>query len=244
MVMKNISHLDYLQSRIPRATDLMLIQKSVKNWYEIGFLKLGLKKEAIIVLRSGKKVHIRNKKDYYNFINGRMDWVFELVGKPNYPIKIAAGRIRFSFLSRQIAMYYDSRKTLATSILLSIKQFFEAEYRWLMPEGKVVVDIGASVGDTAIYFCLRGARHVYSFEPFPHSYEISKKNVELNGLSSMVTLVNKAVSGVGGIVCMKTDMEVSRDSILSEGVSKTGRNVKSITLDQIASKYNLTSSHE
>jgi len=45
------------------------------------------------------------------------------------------------------------------------------DYDWLDVKGKRVLDVGASIGDTAVYFALRGAREVVAFEPthFPIS---------------------------------------------------------------------------
>ncbi|MDE1870223.1 MAG: FkbM family methyltransferase, partial [Candidatus Micrarchaeota archaeon] len=59
--------------------------------------------------------------------------------------------------------------------------------------GKKVVDIGAYVGDTAIFFILEGARHVYAIEPYPHFYNIGKKNAVANGMGSRITMINAAV---------------------------------------------------
>ncbi|MGC9178548.1 MAG: hypothetical protein ACP5G6_09135, partial [Conexivisphaera sp.] len=41
------------------------------------------------------------------------------------------------------------------------------DYHWLSVEGRRVLDVGASIGDTAIYFSLRGAMEVVAFEPYP-----------------------------------------------------------------------------
>ena len=50
------------------------------------------------------------------------------------------------------------------------------QYKILDVSNKDVVDVGAALGDTAIYFALKGAKHVYAFEPYPYSYNIAKKN--------------------------------------------------------------------
>jgi len=39
------------------------------------------------------------------------------------------------------------------------------QYKILGVSNKDVIDIGANIGDTAIYFAVKGARHVYAFEP-------------------------------------------------------------------------------
>jgi FkbM family methyltransferase len=44
-------------------------------------------------------------------------------------------------------------------------------------EGKVVIDVGAFIGDSPLFFVARGARAVYAFEPSRPHYEIAMANV-------------------------------------------------------------------
>jgi len=67
--------------------------------------------------------------------------------------------------------------------------FFDDEYGTLPIRDKEVIDIGANIGDTAIYFALHGAKKVIALEPFPKNYESAKKNIHLNGLSSKIDLI-------------------------------------------------------
>lgn len=57
---------------------------------------------------------------------------------------------------------------------------------WHMAQVKdaVVVDVGAYIGDTALFFTKRGARMVYSFEPYHSYYEQAKRNT--SGLSNVL----------------------------------------------------------
>ncbi|WP_048054006.1 FkbM family methyltransferase [Thermoplasma volcanium] len=57
-------------------------------------------------------------------------------------------------------------------------------------EGRKVLDIGANIGDSAIYFALKGAAHVYAFEVVPSTSEICKENVRLNNLDGKITVFN------------------------------------------------------
>lgn len=59
--------------------------------------------------------------------------------------------------------------------------------------GKVVVDVGAECGDTAIYYASRGA-NVYSFEPIKAHYEAMVRNIALNPeLSKRIKPINAAI---------------------------------------------------
>jgi FkbM family methyltransferase len=63
-----------------------------------------------------------------------------------------------------------------------------------------VLDIGAFVGDTALYYARRGA-FVVAVEPLPSNYEVMIRNLELNPeLKPRVIPINAAISGVDGFV--------------------------------------------
>ncbi|MCD6535842.1 MAG: FkbM family methyltransferase [Thaumarchaeota archaeon] len=54
---------------------------------------------------------------------------------------------------------------------------FEKEYS-ISVEDRKVLDIGAYIGDTAIYWVLRGAKVVYAVEPVPEHYELLSLNAK------------------------------------------------------------------
>ena len=108
--------------------------------------------------------------------------------------------------------------------------------------GKDVLDIGAAIGDTAVYFGLRGARKVYSYEINKRYYDICKKNIELNNLGNVVEVklcgvgkdnkpLNNSLSILGAIlpekdreaangIEMKTLNEVIKDHKINDGILK------------------------
>lgn len=65
--------------------------------------------------------------------------------------------------------------------------------------GKTVFDVGANIGDTAIYFARRGAR-VVAFEPLPEVYRRALVNVHLNGFDSGVVIHNVAIGAKEDII--------------------------------------------
>jgi FkbM family methyltransferase len=65
--------------------------------------------------------------------------------------------------------------------------------------GKIVVQAGGFIGDTALYYASRGAI-VYSFEPDINSYNLALKNIELNPeLSKNIVMKNYAIGNDGEI---------------------------------------------
>ena len=71
-----------------------------------------------------------------------------------------------------------------------------------------VVDIGSNIGDSAIYFAIKGASHVYAFEPLPSVYEVALRNVMINNMESKITLVNAAVGSREGKIKVPSTINV------------------------------------
>ena len=70
-----------------------------------------------------------------------------------------------------------------------VEIFIKNVYSFLDVKDKVVIDIGASIGDSSIYFASRGAKQVVAVEPNRHSYELAKKNIELNSFHDTIELI-------------------------------------------------------
>ena len=112
-------------------------------------------------------------------------------------------------------------------------------------EGKIVLDLGASVGDTPLYFASRGAT-VYAVEMTKTNYDNMKKNIELNPeLADKIIPIHLAFG--------KDEMvEYYQDSLHRASThggasfvkNKYGKNaekhtVQGMTLRAIREKYNL-----
>ena len=59
---------------------------------------------------------------------------------------------------------------------------------------RVIIDVGANSGDTALYFASKGAK-VYAFEPVKEYFDMALKNLDLNPeLSKNIKIFNYGVS--------------------------------------------------
>ena len=68
--------------------------------------------------------------------------------------------------------------------------------------GRDVIDVGAGVGDTALYFILHGARKVIAVEPLPNVAKCAEENLKLNGVTDEVKVINAALgSGPVSVPC-------------------------------------------
>ncbi|MFP3320116.1 MAG: FkbM family methyltransferase [Acidilobus sp.] len=63
-------------------------------------------------------------------------------------------------------------------------------------KGRDVIDIGASAGDTALYFVLNGARKVIAVEPLPNVTNCTEENVNISGLAERAKIANAVLGEV------------------------------------------------
>jgi len=76
--------------------------------------------------------------------------------------------------------------------------------------GRDVIDVGANVGDTALYFILNGARKVIAVEPLPNVAKCAEENVRLSGATDKVKVLNAALSDEPVSVPCDYDLLLSR----------------------------------
>jgi len=114
--------------------------------------------------------------------------------------------------------------------------FFAEDYRYLNPSGETVIDIGANIGDTAIYFALNGASKVIALEPYINSYNCAINNIILNNLKDTIMLLN-AGYGIDSQVLVDPQSNANVSSILIP--SKTGVSVKIYSLRTLLNEYKI-----
>jgi FkbM family methyltransferase len=93
--------------------------------------------------------------------------------------------------------------------IIELKEtFMEELYGYFDLKGKTVLDIGAFIGDTALYFALKGACKVVAYEPVPLLYEMAKENIQLNDQEDTVQIVNAAIGNTGGTIKLNYDEQL------------------------------------
>lgn len=135
-----------------------------------------------------------------------------------------------------IRFRYEGISQFKNSIALLHDIYLVRPYAELKVRNKVVIDIGAAIGDTAIYFKMLGAKKIIAFEPFPYSYNIAKKNIQYNfkKYGKSVCLVNKAVGKHGHIVIREDYKSDISSSLLN---FEEGVRVEIISLDEVVNRY-------
>jgi len=103
---------------------------------------------------------------------------------------------------------------------------------------KDVVDIGANVGDSSIYFALKGARKVIGVEPLPNVYALAIENVKLNHLEDKVFLINAALGSKSGKLKVPCNTSTFTSVGYSTLKSKGECEVPTVTLSEVMKQIN------
>jgi FkbM family methyltransferase len=111
-------------------------------------------------------------------------------------------------------------------------------YHKLPIKGMTVIDVGANIGDSSVYFALMGAKKVVGIEPFPNNYQMAKKNIELNNLSDKVILLLAGCSSQSGNIAIDPSYESCANSQLN-GTIESATRVPLMTLEEILTQFNL-----
>lgn len=167
----NISFLDYVSSYVNMIFHDMrlvyLISKRYRNYVQLIF-SIVMKKYPINAITSNReKLIFHNFESFYNTLLGLdFDSERDVVYIRNY--RFCGGMAH----GDNIAGVFQRK-----------------EYSFLDVMGKTVIDIGAGIGDSAIYFIENGASRVISVEANQANYELAKRNIEANDMKDKVDLL-------------------------------------------------------
>jgi FkbM family methyltransferase len=110
-------------------------------------------------------------------------------------------------------------------------------YQQLPVKGKAVVDIGANIADSSIYFALSGANKVIGLEPFPKNFQLAQKNIKFNRLSDKITVYLAGCAADNRDTIVDPNFNSGCTSILKD--FKEGIKIPMLTLGNILSRNNL-----
>jgi len=111
------------------------------------------------------------------------------------------------------------------------------EYKILKPENEIVVDIGASIGDSSIYFALNKASHVIAIEPYPYTFNLAVQNVKVNNLNDKITILNAGYGRELETVKVDEEKKSVHDKLLVS--SGEGKEVKLYSLKILLKEFGI-----
>ena len=121
-----------------------------------------------------------------------------------------------------------------------LSEVFSEDYAFLQPEASTVIDIGAHIGDSAIYFAFNNAKKIIALEPYPIFYECALKNIDINNLKDKIILLN-AGYGKDAEIAVDPKKIVGGNMISpSSGKEELGpKKIKLFSLKTLVNNYNL-----
>ena len=90
--------------------------------------------------------------------------------------------VSFSMNGRKVKIYYGDLFPMAAGI------FKSGEYDMVPVKDRVVIDIGAAIGDTAVYFSIKGAKRVYGYELNKRYFDLAQRNIDLNDFRDKIEI--------------------------------------------------------
>ena len=160
---------------------LVAISKTYSNSIEI-FRNERVKKYPInVILKNGTKLLLHKKKDI-SLLTHNLMWK------------------KCKFNDELLEINWKGRNVFFTNSEFGdiVAVFAYERYSIVSVKNKIVIDIGAAIGDSAIYFAINSAKAVIAVEPFPKNIEIAEKNIKINNVSDKISLIHGAITNKKG----------------------------------------------
>lgn len=156
-----------------------------KSWFNVLLAVFLFQREAFVVFKSGYRLKV-SRKTWSEFMNYASFFRYFPFGE---------------IIGSRAKIYYKSKNLIFNLGKLNpnfLSEVFGWEaYKPFLDDfdirNKSVVDIGAAIGDTAIYFAIQGAKSVYAFEPLPELYCLARENIKINKLENICRVFNAGV---------------------------------------------------
>lgn len=197
------------------------------------------------------------KSFYHVFVTFRNPiGILKKIKNQNYPINIVTKKNRVIIIHNKFELSivlkgltnrikFENNTMILTDKNINLKFsnyssidldiFFETMYSKLPVTGKIVVDIGGNVGDSALLYCTLNAKKIVMIEPQPKFFQYAQKNIELNNMLNKVDLLNYAIGGNRGNIWI--NYEHSDKSFTLYEDKEKGIPIPKVTLEDIISKY-------
>lgn len=203
-----------------------------------GMLKIVMLRLGLVGKIKVKAKGIETEVTKENFVDFWRNEAIEANYK-NDKLQRVGDEIHFDYSGRTVIFKTDpsSKRVTNQTVNLINEQFFTDQYGKEGFVGKVVVDIGANIGDSPIYFALNGASKVYGYEPFPYAYEMALKNIKANKLEGKIVMHNEGVAGEEGKLTIGEGYETDTGAVLKD--YGKGKEVKLVTLKSIVDRYKI-----
>ncbi|AGJ62259.1 SAM-dependent methyltransferase [Sulfolobus islandicus LAL14/1] len=187
----------------------------VNMFYDKEIEGLSIKDGRIVIKTKAQEIKVNNDilhegfRPLYSII--KRGWKYE-----NGIIEKSDGSVKFKYTSYSVLEVFEENVYGNTNV-----------------SNKEVIDIGANVGDSSIYFALKGAKKVIGVEPLPNVYTQAIENVKLNHLEDKVFLINAAIGSKRGKLKVPCNMSTPISNGFSTLKSNGDCEVPIVTLSEV-----------
>jgi len=148
--------------------------------------------------------------------------------------------------AKVLGWVYDSVNKYWFKNNVKLKQIYNAvfyvfdygDYEPLNVKGKIVIDVGAFVGDSAIYFALRGAKRVIAIEPHPGAFAEMLDNIKLNNMEGVIVPVNAGLASRPGKICIG-NIGVEATGGIYHGPGDCPNAIPAVTLGELMDRFGI-----
>jgi hypothetical protein len=162
------------------ASGLQMSKRYVINWYSPVFVFLKIIPATTARFRNGKNIYL-TRTNYSEF---REEILRQYLEDNGFSYRVENGRT--------IVRTNSGLKLIIIPDYLNVidEVFLRNRYCSARLSGRIVIDVGASIGDTSLYFASMGASKVYAFEADKSRYEVAEENIHLNGKDKIIKIMN------------------------------------------------------
>ena len=162
---------------------LCMLIKYVTNWYSVLGVYFNVIPSVKARFRDGTEIFIPSRNNYWTFHEEfykryleDKGFIYNKAEKKN--IVYTPDGLQFVFLKVPFSYYLN-------------EIFLERMYGGCDLNGRVVIDVGTYLAESAIYFVKQGASKVYGFEPDIENYNQGQENIRLNNMEGKIHIYNE-----------------------------------------------------
>lgn len=199
-------------------------RRAYKNYIEVLFAMWYRKSEDVnLILKNGKRITAPYK------LAMEYSLARSIKNKNVSELDIIGDKFFFSYKNRKISLG-------PSKFSVPYEVFFFEDYKYLKVDGREVIDIGMSIGDSSIYFSLNGAKRIIGLEPYPYTYSFALMNLNANHVENVVPL-NAGYGKDGTLIVDDTKITGYGSNLVS---AKEGGEIKIYSLGTLIKRYHLS----
>ena len=225
-VKKNMSLQSYLQSHFSLLKSLMGYKKAYQNYLSVAYKVKKHNYPITGILKNGEKKILRSKFDVFATAHKiKNSYVILDKNKISIELEDTGEKIILNTFNESGGGIYSA--------------FLSNTWKLDKIKEKVVIDIGAFIGDSSISFAKHGAKKVIAIEPLPTNFEIAKKNINENNLNEKIELLFSACGGSSNEIKVDPTKESSPQASLKTSIN--GITIPMYSLQDLLEKYDIQS---